>query len=438
MLRTSALLLLVLGPVSLPAQTDCAPRRADSGYVALTGVTLWDGTGAPSRAGTTLLLQGERIAAIFPDGARPLPPGSSIQNLAGSFVVPGLIDTHVHVATEPSGEDSRARTERRLCRALLGGITAVRDMAGDVRALASLQRDALVGDIAAPDIYYAALWAGPTFFDDPRTATASAGATPGTLPWLRAIDASTDLRQAVAEARGTGATAIKLYAELTPELVAAITTEAHRQGLLVWAHAAMAAVSPRQTVDAGVDALSHATLLLRLLGREGYTTLTRAGPEQARRTLDDPRFDSLFSAMRRRGTLFEPTLFVYRGDREEIFPLAAGITRRAFAQGVTILAGTDSVGGADAGGWEAPNLHEELRLLVAEAGLAPADALTAATRTAARALGAERQMGTLQPGMLADLVVLDADPLSDIRNSRRVRLVIKRGAIYPGGPTLPR
>ena len=131
-------------------------------------------------------------------------------------------------------------------------------MAGDTRAIVSMQRDAKVGDIAAPDLYFAALWAGPAFFSDPRTAQASAGEIPGSLPGMRAIDSSTDLLLAVAQARGTGATA-----------------EAHRQGMLVWAHAAMAQVSPLQMTEAGVDAVSHATQVARQLGREGYAELIR-------------------------------------------------------------------------------------------------------------------------------------------------------------------
>jgi imidazolonepropionase-like amidohydrolase len=112
------------------------------------------------------------------------------------------------------------------------------------------------------------------------------------------------------------------------------------------------------------------------------------------------------------------------------------ITRRAHQRGVTILAGTDSLGSGNEGAWQLPNLHEELRLLVA-AGLRPADALAAATRNAARAVGAQTDRGTVQSGKLADFVVLDADPLADIANTTRVRQVVKRGAVYPGGPTLP-
>lgn len=433
-LLASAALLLASGA---SAQEWCTPRRADSGYVALTGLTVWDGSGAPARPRTTVLLHGERIAGVFPDGVQALPSGTAVHQLTGKFAIPGLIDSHVHVGSDVSGEDSRVRADRRLCRALLGGITAVRDMAGDTRALGSMQRDATVGDIASPDIYFASLWAGPAFFADPRTAQASAGEVPGSMPGMRSIDSTTDLRQAVAEARGTGATAIKLYAALSPALVAAATAEAHRQGLEVWAHAAMAAVTPLQMTSGGVDVISHAALIARQLGPEAYGALVKDSTGSVRGRFDTPTFDSLFAEMRRRGTILDATLFIYTmDDRQKLAPMAAEITRRAHRLGVALVAGTDSLGSGDEGAWQLPNLHEELRLLVQEGGLSSADALAGATRNAAAAVGALDRRGTIEPGKLADLIILDADPVADIRNTTRIRLVVKRGAVYPGGPSL--
>ena len=103
--------------------------------------------------------------------------------------------------------------------------------------------------------------AGPQFFVDPRTHDAARGLVAGQVPWMQAVTAETNLPMAVAEARGTGATALKLYADLSAELVKSITAEAHRQQLLVWAHAAVFPALPNDVVDAGVDVISHACLL---------------------------------------------------------------------------------------------------------------------------------------------------------------------------------
>jgi hypothetical protein len=110
-----------------------------------------------------------------------------------------------------------------LRRNLYGGVTAVRDMADDDRAVAELARAAQQAEIPAPDIYFAALMAGRPFFEDPRVAAAGKGWPLGTAPWLQAIDDKTDIHDAVVLARGTGATAIKVYADLPARLIDAIT-----------------------------------------------------------------------------------------------------------------------------------------------------------------------------------------------------------------------
>jgi imidazolonepropionase-like amidohydrolase len=422
-----ALALLLIAP-SHPADAQ-APRDTVR-RVALVGVTLFDGTGGPVRPNQSVLIEGERIAAIFPAGSRPLPAGATVYDLPGRYLIPGLIDTHVHVATDPSGEDSRARTERRLRGALLGGVTAVRDMAGDVRALASLQRDALLREIASPDIYYAALFAGPDFFADPRTHDASRGLVAGQVPWMRAITDTTDIHQAVAEARGTGATAIKLYAALSGELARTVTAEAHGQGLLVWAHAALRPARPIEVVEAGVDAVSHASLVALALDSARREAALQA-PANVPLDLEDAGLDTLFAAMLRRHTVFEPTLLIFTA-RPPVLRLAGAIAKAAHGRGVTLVAGTDTLGAADSGSRAFPNLHRELELLVTLAGLSPAEALESATRDAAAVLGAQGLRGTIEVGKLADLVVLRSDPLLDIRNTRSIQLVMKRGRVYRG------
>ena len=100
-LTLAAALLSLAAP--LTAQSWCAPQHADTGSVAFTGVTLWDGTGSAARAGTTILIHGERITAVFKDGSQALPAGTTVRPFPGKYVIPGLIDAHVHVGSDVSG-----------------------------------------------------------------------------------------------------------------------------------------------------------------------------------------------------------------------------------------------------------------------------------------------------------------------------------------------
>ena len=399
--------------------------RDDSGVVALAHVTVIDGTGAPPRPGRTLVLRNGLVAAELPaDSAEP-PADARVLDLSGRWVIPGLIDTHVHLATDPSAGDRRDLVLQRLRNALHGGVTTVRDMAGDGRVLAELSRAALVGDIESPAIYYAALFAGPDFFSDERVLAVSRGVRPGEAPWARAVTARTDWRQAVAEARGTGATAIKVYADVSAPVLRPLVREAHRQRMLVWAHATLFPARPSEVVGAGVDAISHASLL----AWEGADRLPGFGERRRVQppSVDDPRIRRLIGEMKRRGTVLDATLFVMGDAPPEIRRWCAEVTRAAWAAGVKVSAGTDSIG-VDAPG-TLPNVHEELRLLV-DAGIPPLDAIAAATANGARAIGIEASRGTIAPGKAADLVVLSADPVADIRHTRDIEMVFRNAVRY--------
>ncbi|MGH7584312.1 MAG: amidohydrolase family protein, partial [Gemmatimonadales bacterium] len=157
----------------------------------LTHANVFNGTAKWSHD-RTIVIDDSMITAID-SGAVPAPhAGDVVIDVHGRFVIPGLIDSHVHLATDPDHEDAPARALARLTAAIRGGVTNVRDMAGDARMLGYYAREAMLTDLPSPDIRYAALFAGPTFFRDPRTHSSSEGFVPGRAPWMRAVTDTSD------------------------------------------------------------------------------------------------------------------------------------------------------------------------------------------------------------------------------------------------------
>ena len=416
----------------LIAAAPFAPPSAGT-HVVYRHATLIDSIDPQPRPGTAVITDGERIVAVVPDRSLTAAQlrGAEQVDLSGRFVVPGFIDSHQHFATPPD----RADAEARLKRDIYSGITATRDMADDLRQIGDIARAARIGEIASPDIYYAALMAGPSFFDDPRTSAAAQGAVAGKVPWMQAVDDGTNLPVAVAMARGTAATAVKIYANLRGRTVAAITAEAHRQGMKVWAHGMVFPATPREVVDAGVDTVSHSCYLAYQAMKVRPDAYQHRFPvDSSLFAHDSPVLASLFADMRRRGTILDATVHVYReveaGARKAgksplcTVDLAARLTNQAYRAGVAISTGTDGDNPADD---PLPSLFDEFSLLGGPVGMKPADVLRSATLIGARAAGQEKDMGSIAPGKLANMAVLSANPLSDVRNLRSVVMTVKRG-----------
>lgn len=421
--RHAALLVaLALAPAWSAAADDKPPAT-----VAYVGATLINGGAAPARPDVVILTRGAEIIGIQPVKGFHADKDTHVIDVHGKYVIPGLINTHVHLATLADPPVAHAYLRREL----YSGITSVRDMAGDVRLLAELKREAEFDEVPSPDIYYVALMAGPDFFKDPRTHDAARGRTAGEVPWMQAITTQTDLRSAVTAARATGATAIKIYADLPADLVAAITAEAHRQHMLVWAHATVFPAPPSEVVAAGVDVVSHACLLGYELSSppmpdyHGKTPLDRTKMMQP-----NPKLMNVFAEMKRRGTILDATMFVFEPPSSGWCPEGVNtyLAHAAFEAGVEISAGTD-----DDPDWKDADskLDSEIELLVHKVGMTPAQALRSATLIGARTLGQEEQLGSIAPGKVADFVVLEQDPLRDIAAIRTVNLVVKHGCRYP-------
>ncbi len=399
------------------------------------GFTLIDGTGAPPIVDAAISVRGNSIVTV---GSRrellsgPNAPRDAIViNLGGGYVIPGLIDAHVHLATSPN----RQSAEAELYRLLYSGVTAVRDMAGDARALASLARDSRLGEIDAPDVYFSALMAGPPFMADPRPQSAAAGETAGQVPWLQAITPDTDIPLAVARAKGTYATGVKIHADLAVEEVARIAAEAHRQGMKVWAHSMVVPARPLEVVLIGVDVVSHVCdIAWEAMDRVPPRYHHDMTPQYGSFTAGSPVFTQLFGEMVARGTILDATLATYmrQANARELLPndlpggcdidFARSLVRRALELGVPIAAGSDfSTSTEDA----FPALYEEMEELVTGGGLTPMDAIVAATSVAARTIGIEATQGTLAHGRPLNFVLLQDDPLADIGNLRSVKAVWK-------------
>jgi imidazolonepropionase-like amidohydrolase len=413
----------------LSAQVQGAPPLE-----VLYGFTLIDGYGGPPIEDAAMAVRGNEILTVSSRLellSGPNAPRDAIAtNLGGGYVVPGLIDAHVHLATVPN----RPRAEAELQRLLYGGVTAVRDMAGDARALASIARDTRLGQIDGPDVYFSALMAGPSFLSDPRPQSSAAGEVAGEVPWMQAITPETNLVTAVAQAKGTYATGIKIYANLAPAEVTNITNEAHRQGMKVWAHSMVFPTRPLEVVRAGVDVVSHVCRLAWEGMEEAPTEYHHDQvPRYASFSAASPVFVELFEAMKARGTILDATLAMYaRAEANPDNPLsdrcdvgfARALVARAHAEGVPVAAGTDFTLPIEE---PYPALHMELEELVANGGLTPMDAIESATRVAAEAIGIGETQGVLEHGRPVTFVLLAENPLEDISNLRSVKAVWKNG-----------
>jgi imidazolonepropionase-like amidohydrolase len=391
------------------------------------GATIIDTATGAVRRNVAIVTRGQRIVDVRSGEGIAPQEGQQIVDVRGKFIVPGFVNSHVHTATLAVPALAKAYLRREL----YSGVTTVRDMAGDARLLSELKREAEFDEIPSPDVFYVALLAGPELFADPRTHDAARGRVAGQVPWMQAITSKTNLPLAIAEARGTGATAVKVYGDLSGPLVKRIAEEAHRQGLLVWSHAAVFPALPSDIAAAGVDTMSHACLLGYQLSDPPLTTNEDSTAVDATKFLTpSSTMAALFQSMKRNGVILDATLYTYEFQLAHSCSaeLSARLAREAYQAGVLLSAGTD-----DDPNWDDPNspLDIELSLLVNKVGMTAADALRSATVIGARAAGQEKDAGSIEVGKLANLVVLDKNPLENISNVQSVFMVIKHGVRYP-------
>ncbi|WHI49452.1 amidohydrolase family protein [Microbulbifer sp. MLAF003] len=394
----------------------------------------------------SILIEGDKIKRIASTKKLSKVKGASVVDLKGKFVIPGLIDAHVHHATDPDDWDKLSITTERLRYLLRGGVTSVRDMGGDARALAYLKRQAEVDSIASPDIYFSVIIGGESFFSDPRTIASAKGREPGHTVWMRAVGEHSDMDSIMLQAKGAGATGIKIYADVEAETVPLLASAAKKHGLKVWSHAYIGPSKPLQTVNAGVETISHASDISAQLVdnfKEWRRKTAELDGSKWEEILQKDSYLDLFDAMNENGTILDATLTVFeqRNELNEKYrlldQLSTKMTQFAYQSGITIAAGTDAF--SDLENDTTPMIHHELKLLVGEIGMKPLEAIQAATLNAAKVIGIEDSVGSVEEGKKANLVVLSESPEKNIENSKSIVHVVKNGRfIFIGDdPQLP-
>jgi hypothetical protein len=416
------------------AGAQARPSAPAEGRAVYRNVTVITPNDAVARERMAIVVQGERITAVVPVASLTAAhlESATVWEGNGAYALPGLMDVHVHLATSPDRVDA----EREFKRLVYSGVTSARDMAGDARSLAELSRMAMMHEVPAPDFFYSALMAGPSFFSDPRPAASAAGLTPGRVPWMQEITDTTDIPLAVARARGSGATGIKVYANLAGGLVERIIAEGKRQGIPVWTHLQVYPATPYHSL--GATAVSHVAMAARWIlepGKQAYGHANHPPCEALR--ADHPELVKYFAQLARSGTILDATLSLEalpgaaappRGRERCPGRLIGELVAAAARAGVPIAAGTDRTTPPEAG---YPALHDELEALVKFGGLSPRETITAATLNGARTIGRECDYGTIEEGKYASLVFVRGNPLTDVANLRTVVLTVKRGKQYP-------
>ncbi|WP_433337757.1 amidohydrolase family protein [Spirillospora sp. CA-294931] len=461
---------LTASVVARDRATVAAERTGAEGErpCALTRVTVIDATGAPPMRDMTVLVEGARITAVGRTGAVALPPGTREVDLAGKYVIPGLIESHVHSAG-PDGIVPPLYA--------LAGVTTVREMRGDAQH--HRWRDRIEsGSLLGPR------WiiGGPIVDGRPSLHTADTGS-------LIEVGNPSEAREAVRRTKRDGADFVKVYSRLDRASYLAIADEARRQGIPFTGHcpdtvALTEAIGTGHRTVEHMDAPLLATTAREREIRAGMAAITVDGTKdsfhryrdwyeavhpleyKAVRSFDPAKSRALFGALAARGCAVVPTLAVHRvlevpehnretdewkylapsmtawwrevtdvmtGGRtprqarrvRAVYEHKAGLVAAMARGGVPILAGTDTGNPYLVPGFA---LHDELALFT-EAGLTPMQALRSATQRPATVFGLADRVGTVERGKLADLVVLDADPLADIRNTRRVHALVVNGRL---------
>jgi len=432
--------------LALPAHTQAqvAPAPATEKVVVIHAGALLAEPGRPPRGPSTIVVRGGKIAEVR-DGYAEAPAGTETINLRDKFVLPGLIDLHVHlwgIGGDPLRErltalnrddaDDMMYAVSNARVTLIAGFTTVRDLGGNARGIRALREGIERGDVDGPTIVNAGMAISVSGgHADQSNGLGEAFADVIHEHAVNTCDGPDDCRRAVRQQVALGAQVIKymstggvlsnvaggLGRAMTNEEMSAIIDTAHGLGRKVATHS-HAAAGTKAAIAAGVDTVDHASFLddeaIKLFKVHGTWMVPTMMASRAA------------VAQARAGAL--PPAVIPKA--EEAMTVAFASHQKAIAAGVKVAFGTDS--GVSRHGDNA----QEFALLV-KAGMAPVDALKAATVNAADALGRSDYIGTLVAGKDADIIAVNGSPLDDIARLEKIDFVMRHGVIYKNREAVP-
>jgi imidazolonepropionase-like amidohydrolase len=423
----------------------CVAAPAHAAVTVLKNFTLIDGTGRAPAAASALSMEDGRIVWVGPVAQLKAPASATVVDLSGKYVIPGLIDNHVHLGlVHDVSQDikfySRDLVEQQLKIYAAYGVTAVQVLGTDKDEIFQIRADQRKNGTDVARVYTSGQ--GLVF-------KGSYGGVPNLNHPVATPD---EARKAVDEQVAKGVDFIKLWVDdefgdlpmrMPPEISKAIIDRAHQHHKRAIAHI-FYLENAKTLADQGVDGFAHSVrdqpvdqALLDSMKRHGTAQMAATLSREASFTytklpfLDDPFFarsvtpaalKTLASEERQKKLASAPHFSQYK----QVLETAIDNTRREVKAGVNYGVGTDS---GPAGRFAGYFLHWELELMV-QAGLTPMQVITAATANNAKLIGA-KDLGTLEPQKTANLVVLNADPSKDIRNSRSIH------AVYVAGKSVP-
>lgn len=394
------------------ARIESKQRTIAEGSLALVGATLVDATGAAPVPNATVIVQNGRIVAAGPSSRTQVPAGARRIDVAGKTIVPGLWDNHAHL-----------HQIEWIPTYFAAGVTSVRDMGSEWPLLVAMRNAIRTGKINGPNLYFAGLVDGP----GPQGFGEFSAATP-------------DEGRAIARRyHELGFEMIKIYLALAPDVTAAICDEAHKHGMRCTGHVPTS-MDLHAAIDSGMDQIAHFPIRGDLTTEDGKKQLAHF---VAKKTIFDPTASwgeiggkSAQEPMENIQPVLQHLPAPLLQNRVASLGQSATDTATSHARlartlanikaahdaGVPLITGTDE-------GIPAYSVYREMELFV-KAGFTPMEAVQSATSVSAKAMHVDADVGTIEKGKRADLLVLDANPIDNISNIRTVRLVMKDGKLF--------